>query len=192
MTERTNLPWPHAPTHLVDAKGAVMFTAATYKHFPRFNSRAKLDFLQLKLFEIAESHGISLQAWAIFPNHYHFIGHIERDIRLGAFAKRLHASTATFVNKLDGVTGRQVWFQYWDSRLTFENSYYARLNYVHNNAVHHRIVKVAARYPWCSAGWFEREAQRPFRETIHRLRTDKINVYDPFDVNRSDYDLTKA
>jgi putative transposase len=190
MSEVPTPRWPHAPAHLRDAQGAVMFTAATYKQVPRFNSRPKLDFLQSKLFELAEVHGFALQAWAIFPNHYHFIAHIERPSHLAPFARKLHASTGNFLNEVDAEKGRQVWFQYWDSKITFERSYYARLHYVHRNAVHHGIVKRAANYPWCSAAWFEREAVPSFRETVLRFRTDKLNVHDPFEVKRNDFNLT--
>jgi putative transposase len=166
-----------------------MVTAATYQKLPRFNSRHKLEFLRAALFELADKHGLLLQAWAIFPNHYHFLAHIERATRLGPFVQRLHAKTGAFLNDVDKTAGRRVWFQYWDSKITFERSYYARLNYVHRNAVHHGIVKVAARYPWCSAGWFEREAERSFRDTVLRFRSDSVNVVDDFDVQRSDFDL---
>ena len=42
------------------------------------------------------------------------------------------------------------------------NSLLARLNYVHNNPVHHGIVPAARQYPWCSASWFENSADRLF------------------------------
>jgi putative transposase len=32
----------------------------------------------------------------------------------------LHKKTALWVNRLDGATGRQVWFNYWETRLTFQ------------------------------------------------------------------------
>ena len=189
MTRTGKLQWPHAPAHSLDANGAVMVTASTYKKVPRFNSRAKLDRLQSTLFDLANKHGFSLQAWAIFPNHYHFLAHLGRATRLGPFIQKLHASTAIFVNDLDKTAGRRVWFQYWDTNITFENSYFARLHYVHRNAIHHGIVRLATRYPWCSAAWFEREAPRSFRETIFSFPTDKVKVVDEFEVNRHDFDL---
>lgn len=75
---------------------------------------------------------------------------------------------------------RKVWFQYWETRLTFEKSYLARLKYVHNNPVKHGLVRVATEYPWCSAAWFERTADRSFYRTITGLGIDKINVRDDY------------
>ena len=42
-----------------------------------------------------------------------------------------NSTTAHEVNQLDGVKGRKVWHNFWDKQITFENSYWARLNYVH-------------------------------------------------------------
>jgi putative transposase len=53
---------------------------------------------------------------------------------------------------------RKVWHNFWDTRLMYEKSYLARLNYTHQNAVTHRLVPVANQYPWRSAAWFERTA----------------------------------
>jgi putative transposase len=52
----------------------------------------------------------------------------------------LHFETACHVNRLDQRTDRNVWFNYGETRLTYEKSYLARLSYVHRNAVKHRLV----------------------------------------------------
>ena len=73
--------------------------------------------------------------------------------------QRFHSQSAREVNINAGLSGRKVWFQYWDSCLTYENSYYARLNYVHNNPVKHGLVQDAELYPFCSASWFKKHAE---------------------------------
>jgi hypothetical protein len=75
----------------------------------------------------------------------------------------------------------RVWYQYWDKTLTIESSWLARLKYTYENAVHHRLVRDAKDYPWCSASWFEKSAPREFVQTVARMKTDKLKVYDPFD-----------
>ena len=52
----------------------------------------------------------------------------------------LHVKTAEWVNKLDCTRGRQVWFNYRETRITYEKSYLVRLNYVHQNAVKHGLI----------------------------------------------------
>lgn len=94
--------------------------------------------------------------------------------------QHLHSVSAININKLDHKEGRKVWFQYWDTCLTYQKSYYSRLNYVYNNPVKHGLVKVASHYPFCSAGWFEVNAKPSFVKQIQSFKTDKANIYDDF------------
>ena len=95
----------------------------------------------------------------------------------------LHERTAKWVNKLDGAAGRKVWHNYWETRLTFEKSYLARLAYTHRNAVRHRLVPVANQYPWCSAAWFERVATPAQVRTIYSFQEDRLSsIPDNFEV----------
>ena len=59
----------------------------------------------------------------------------------------LHEKTAKWINELDKTPGRQVWHNFRETRLTYEKSYLARLNYTHQNAVKHKLVAVANQYP---------------------------------------------
>ena len=120
-----------------------MLTACTYRKVPVFNNRAKLDLIAGQLFNASEKYGAELHAWAIFPNHYHFIAHFGGPPRLTALVREFHALTARTVNRWDSAANRRVWFQYWDSHLTYSRSYYARLNYVHRNPVRHGVAKIA-------------------------------------------------
>jgi putative transposase len=84
------------------------------------------------------------------------------------------------LNELDGVTQRKVWFNFRDTKLTHQYSYLARLNYVHQNAVKHKLVTVANQYPWCSAAWFERVASSAQVKTIYGFKLDRVKVEDDF------------
>ena len=75
----------------------------------------------------------------------------------------------------------KVWYNFWDTRLTFERSYLARLNYVHQNAVKHGLVPVANLYPWCSAAWFERTASPAQVKRIYRFKVEGVHVLDEFE-----------
>ena len=124
----------------------------------------------------------------MFSNHYHFVAQApateETAESLAAMLGRLHEKTAKWVNSLDNTPGRKVWHNFRETRLTFERSYLARLNYTHQNAVHHRLVPVANRYPWCSAAWFERLASPARIKTIYVIKTDQVNVYDDYTPSR--------
>ena len=148
----SKLPWPHAPAHRLAVAGIVMVTAGTYRKEPFFADGARLRMLHAALLTIADRHGWHLEAWAVFPNHYHFIAASPDDPKpLTSFLRELHSRTAIALNRHDHATGRNVWHNYWDTLLTNEGSYFARLNYVHQNPVKHGLVSVANQYPHGSA-----------------------------------------
>ena len=93
----------------------------------------------------------------------------------------LHAKTSAWINRLDQQPGRKVWHNYRDSKLTYQKSYLARLNYVHQNPVRHGLVAVANHYPWCSAAWFERTASPAIIKSIYRFKIGQLHVGDEFE-----------
>ncbi len=123
-----------------------------------------------------------LQAWALFPNHHHFVAVLIDSSSLSTFVRHFHSVTAAEMNRLDRMPGRKVWFQYWETHLTFEKSFFARLHYVHDNPVHHGIARLAANYPWCSAGWFQSNASAAFQKIVRSFLCDRIAIPDAFKV----------
>jgi putative transposase len=176
--------WPHAPIHQLAVNGTFMVTAGTYlkRHF--FRGDERLDLLERQLLSLAKTYGWQLEAWAVFSNHYHFVGHAPQAASdassLKTFLSRLHTQTAVAINRQDATPGRKVWFNYWESRLTFAKSYLARLHYVHANPVKHRLVAVANQYRWCSAAWFERTVSPATLKMVYSFRLDRVNVLDEF------------
>ena len=159
-----------------------MVTTGTLGKAHFFRDRDRLNLLESKLLSLARQFEWQLEAWAVFSNHYHFVGHtLNSPSRLREFLSALHADTARELNRLDDTSGRQVWHNFWEKQLTFEKSYFARLNYVHQNGVKHGLVQVANRYPWCSAAWFERTARPAQVKTIYSFKTDSIKVADDFE-----------
>jgi putative transposase len=184
--ERTDSPhrdWPHAPTHRLSEHGTFLVTAGTLYKEHHFRTSPRLDLLETKLLELARQYGWQLEAWAVFSNHYHFIGHSQpASARLNVFLGHLHRVTAREVNERDGTADRQVWYNFWETRLTYERSYLARLNYVHQNPVRHGLVRVASHYRWCSAAWFERTVTPAQVKTIYGFKIDQLRVLDDFEV----------
>jgi putative transposase len=178
-------PWPHAPTHQLGARGTYIVTAGTYLKQHHFRSGARVSVLHRGLLRVASDFGWQLEAWAMFSNHYHFIGHAPADAddatSLSQMLGILHTKTARWVNRLDQNANRKVWHNYWETRLTYEKSYLARLNYVHQNPVKHGLVPVANQYPWCSAAWFERTASVAQVKSIYSFKTDQVSVLDEFE-----------
>lgn len=116
-------------------------------------------------------------------NHYHFLAESPQASgeSLRDWLKEFHRTAAMKVNILSNTPGRRVWMNFRETHITHQTSYLARLHYVNENPVHHRLVKLAAHYRWCSAAWFETNAPRSFVESVARFKTDKISVWDDFD-----------
>jgi len=159
-----------------------MVTSGTYQKARLFRTPERLTFLTNSLTELCQKYSLDLQAWAVFPNHYHFLAQILQPRNVSRLTRHLHSSTAIWINEQDGAPNRKVWFQYWESHITLHRSYLARLNYVYQNPVKHGIVRVASDYPWCSAGWFERKANRAFFRTVMNFPCDRIDIPDDFEV----------
>ncbi len=110
--------WHHSPVHLFVPGSIYMVTAGTlYKeHF--FAGDRRLKLLQGLVLETVQKHGWTIQAWAVFVNHYHLMASAPgREFSLELLIKELHSKTAREVNQLDEIAGRQVWYQYWDTCL---------------------------------------------------------------------------
>jgi putative transposase len=116
-----------------------------------------------------------------FIEPYHFIApSLQNPGNLATFLSHLHVVTAKYVNTLDQLPNRRVWWQYWDSHLTYQYSYLARLNYVNQNPVHHGLVEEATLYPWCYASWFQKTTLPSFYKTVISFKIDSVKMIDDF------------
>ena len=73
------IPWPHAPLHQLSEAGTYSVTAGTYLKEHYFKDRQRVRVLHRGLLTVAQDSGWQLEAWAVFSNHYHFVGHSPGD-----------------------------------------------------------------------------------------------------------------
>ena len=101
--------WPHAPPHCIHTAGIYMVTCGTYLKSHFFRSEENLCLLHDTLLQYAKEANWILHAWAVFSNHYHFVGESSKDSEpLTQWLGSLHRMTAMKVNEHDNVTGRKV------------------------------------------------------------------------------------
>ncbi len=177
-------PWPHAPTHQLSQRATYFVTAGTYLKTNHFHGADRLRVLHRGLLKVTQDFGWHVEAWAVFSNHYHFVAHSPADkpdaSSLPVMLSMLHVKTAEWLNRLDRAPGRKVWHNFWETKLTFQKSYLARLRYVHENAVKHKLVPVAHQYPWCSAAWFEQISSPAIVKSIYRFKIDTLQIEDGY------------
>jgi len=174
--------WPHAPLHRLGQTGAYMVTAGTYGKAHHLHSPHRLDIMLDSLLTIASEFGWRLQAWAVMSNHYHFMAISPDDPEsLRVFLSKLHSNVSRELNKMDNTPERRVWYQFYETHITYERSYFSRLRYVNQNPVHHGLIDNACNYRWCSAAWFQHNTSAAFSKTIASFKTDRLRVIDPFE-----------
>ncbi len=171
--------WAHAPLHFTTTDGVYIVTAGTYlkRHF--YRDAEDLSQLEALLFAIAKEHRMFLHAWCLLVNHYHMVISAGADT-LPSFLRHLHSKAAIELNRAQRRPGRKVWYQYYDTLITSETSYFARLKYVHENAVHHGVVAKATNYRWCSATWFADHAPKGFVRAVENAPLEGVVVRDDY------------
>jgi putative transposase len=123
--------------------------------------------------------GWNLEAYVILNNHYRLMAHrMDEGRPIRESIQRIHRYTVRELNKREGRTGRKIWHQYWETRITYEMSWLARIKYIHQNPVEHGIVKEAKDYPFSSLEWFMSTAPTSFIETVDSFNTDSVNVFE--------------
>ena len=174
--------YPHNPPHYFVPNALYIVTGSLlYKKRLLIDHKHKSLVLEI-LLERAAYWGWELEAWAVLENHYHFIARAPQNpFTLEKLIRQLHSKTAVLLNKWDKTPGRQVWYNYWDTCITHETSYYARLHYVHVNPVKHGLVQNAEDYPFGSYRWFLDKADETFRAIVMNQPIDRVDIFDDFD-----------
>jgi putative transposase len=165
--------------------GGVFFVtarAANRRHL--LSTPDRRDWFQDALLTLITEFGWRLEAWAVLSNHYHFIAHSPAEQREGAVSlsrlvQKLHSLTTKELNRKDETPGRnRLWQNFRETLLTYQESYLARLNYVHQNAAHHKLVTRASDWKWCSARMFKEAVTPAWVRTVARFNFDRIAVED--------------
>ncbi|MBM4043097.1 MAG: hypothetical protein FJ290_31795 [Planctomycetes bacterium] len=161
-------PW-HGPPHEDYGEGSYHLTAACYEHehfighTPERMARFEADLLDL-----LHAHSKTVWAWCVLPNHYHALTETGEIKTLLAALGMLHGRSSFQWNGQENTRGRQVWHRCEERAIRSERHFWATMNYVHHNPVHHGYVKRWEEWPYASARdfiqWVGREeAKRIWR-----------------------------
>lgn len=173
--------YPHNPPHYFVPNAMYMVTGAILHKQPLLSDNKRKELVLQILFERAKLLHWNLQAWAILNNHYHFTGRSPENVEtLEKLIRQVHSITAIQINRWDETPGRQVWHNYWDTCLTYEKAYLARLHYVHMNPVKHGLAEDSMDYPFCSYRWFIEKGDHDLKEQVFNQPIDKVKIYDDF------------
>ena len=127
-------------------------TGACYEHkYIVGASATRMQEFADDLVDLFAEYCESIAAWCLLPNHYHVLARTARIKELRAQLGRLHGRTSFRWNGEDGKRGRIVWRNCFERKIRSERHYFATLNYILHNPVHHGYVRSWEEWPWSSA-----------------------------------------
>ncbi len=137
------------PKHLKQDDSFYFFTVKTIdgQWFlrPDKYKQLLLDIIKTK----TKKFGFSLIGYVILSNHYHLIVNIKDADRISKFIGEINGTSSFAINKADDVTGRKIWWNYYDHTIRDESDFFKHLNYIHHNPIKHDVSKVLE-YPFSS------------------------------------------
>lgn len=160
-------PW-HSPPHRPNY-GHLHFlvSASCYEHAHHIGATPqRMDRFSAELLQVFRTHAGRTVAWCVLPNHYHAIVETPNILGLLHELGRLHGRTSHAWNGEDGARGRQVFHRATERFMRSERHFFATLNYVHHNPVHHRYVQVWTDWPWSSVTEYRADLGRVEAERV--------------------------
>jgi len=128
-----------------------------------------MDAFVCDLLAILAARASQTFAWCVLPNHYHALVEAADILALLRELGRLHGRSSRAWNAQENSRGRKVFFRAVERAMRSDRHYWATLNYVHHNPVHHGYVEHWTDWPWSSAPEYlsqtaPDEARRIWRE----------------------------
>ncbi len=169
MRKSLERPW-HSPPHLdFEGERQYLISAACYEHEPVIGkSPERMSEWEKDLLNTCREFSSNIYAWCILPNHYHLLLKTQRIRVLRLQLGRLHGRSSFTWNGEDQRRGRKVWHNCFERPMRSERHFWATVNYVHHNPVHHRYVEQWQEWPWSSAAEFLQQVGRDRAEHIWR------------------------
>ena len=139
----------NTPPHLFMANWFYMLTGSIYKQQPLIRSNNQKKEWINAILTASELYHWKIIAWVVLDNHYHAIlkSPQKSPDNLPKFVASYHKFTARQWNEQEGLAGRKVWWNYWDTCIRSNDDYLNRLQYVFWNPVKHGLVQEPAEYP---------------------------------------------
>lgn len=110
-----------------------------------------MDAFAAALMEVLAQPATRTVAWCVLPNHYHALVETPNVLRLLHELGRFHGRTSHAWNGEENQRGRQMFHRATERFMRSDRHFWATVNYVHHNPVHHGYVQRWTDWPWSSA-----------------------------------------
>lgn len=145
-------PW-HSPPHW-EYEGLIRFmvSGACYEHQDVIGATPeRMTQFEAALISLCQELANNLYAWCVLPNHYHLLIQTDQLKAFRAELGKLHGRSSFEWNGEDDRRGRQVRHNCLDSKIKSDRHFWAALNYIHHNPVHHGYTAKWQDWLWSSA-----------------------------------------
>ena len=134
------------------------------------------------LFKSFSHFGWNLEDWVLLDNHYHIMAEApDQAETLSSAINNFHKFSALWIKKhiqlLDDIP--KIWYNYWDTCITNEKAYFARLNYIWHNPVKHGYVENAGQWKFGSY-YFRLKNNEPIENIIQNFPCNKLKIRDDY------------
>lgn len=174
--------YDHNPPHLFRNSTKYFITGAIYekKQFMR-EPDTKIAVIKY-MFTSFAAQKWQIEEWVVMNNHYHLLADAaENADALPLIINNFHKFSAIWIRKhvTDSANANPIFYNYWDTCIDFEKSYYIRINYIWNNPVKHG--KVSDPKDWLWGSYINRmENITEVNRILKNYPSDKAKVYDDF------------
>jgi putative transposase len=166
--KRQGLPW-HRPPHRASEKTRYHVTAACFehRHYIGHGPERMQSFCET-LVGLFDAKGARTHAWCVLPNHYHALIETTGILAVLTELGRMHGRLSFRWNGEEHSRGRQVWCGAAERYMRNDGHFWATMNYVHHNPVHHGYVQHWQEWPFSSAQEYLAQMGWQFAERIWR------------------------
>ena len=152
----------HSPLHIAsETTTYYMITAACFEHQPIIGvSDQRLADFSFDLCSLLNENARQLFSWVVLPNHYHVLVDSIDILALLKLVGRLHGRSSYEWNRESGMRGRRVWCNACETMMKSDRHFYASVNYVLNNPVHHGYCEKWTDWPFSNASEYLEQVGR--------------------------------
>ena len=174
--------YEHNPTHLFRNYAKYFITGAIYekKHL-MVAPETKIAVVEY-MFKSFAAQGWQIEEWVLLNNHYHLLADASENADvLPILINNFHKFSAIWIKKHvpESADAKPVFYNYWDTCIDYERSYFSRINYIWNNPVKHGYVADPKDWPWGS--FISRiKSQTEVQKIMTNFPCDRTRVYDDF------------
>lgn len=170
------------PPHLFRSKVKYFITGSTYQRKRYVASVESKNATMGYLFKSFKNFGWCIEDWVLLDNHYHVIAEApDQAVTLHQVINHLHKFSALWIKRQSGNQndGNRIWYNYYDTCITYERSYFARINYIWFNPVKHGYVLDPADWIFGSY-YFRKKNEEPLETIIMGFPWDKVKIEDDY------------